>query len=92
MKIDFEHIETLESALKSEIEYAILFTGEEGYCLICDDENLFKTEEEAMNYALKTDDYFIKVKDLKMSDKVFSVYDDEEFIYYISEHDSKKIE
>jgi len=93
MNIAIEFIETLESALRDDIEYVMSFENcYEGYCLLGDDENLFKTEEEAMMYALRVDDSFQKVRDFKLSDKVVPVYDDDDYLmYYISEEDAKHI-
>ena len=90
MNIAIEFIETLESALDDSIEYAICFDGKSGYCPIGYEDELFKTEREAMICALRVDDNFSKVKHLKMSDKVVPVYDDDELIYYISEEEAKK--
>jgi len=90
MKIEFEFMETLESALDDSIEYAISFDGKSGYCPIGYEDELFKTEREAMMCVLRVDDSFQKVKDLKLSDMVIPVYDDDGFLmYYISENEAK---
>jgi len=90
MKIEMQFIDTLESVLSESIEYAMCFDGSSGFCLI-GDEKLFKTEKEAIIYALKVEEYYAKVKNLKMSDKVVPVYDDDEFLlYYISEEEANR--
>jgi len=92
MNVAMEFIETLESALDDSIEYAISFDGKSGYCPIGYEDKLFKTEREAMMCALRVDDSFQKVRDLKLSDMVVPVYDDDDFlIYYISEKEAKTI-
>jgi len=89
MNIEMQFMETLESALRDVIEYSFCFDGTSGYSWMCDDK-LFKTEKEAMIYALELDESFQKVKNLKLSDNVVPVYDDDGYLmYYLSEEQVK---
>ena len=89
IKIELQYMQTLESALSDSIEYAMCFDGTSGYGLMGDDK-LFQTEKEAISYALEIDEEFKRVKHLNMNDKVVPVYDDDEFLYYISEQEAIK--